>query len=138
MGTEKTCAQRWKDHYDSRIEEIRTLWNLYKEDSEAYDDDLGNWIEYGLWFDYVSPGTFTDQDQGYFRYQISWGGPSEEFRFYVNPDLSCYKIEFWFLDWYDGEGESIYGDDKNLMMEIYEGLKGCGTIQHLIDESRDN
>lgn len=37
--------------------------------------------EYALCFDYVASGTFSDQEEAYFRYQISWGGPSEELRF---------------------------------------------------------
>ena len=136
MTKEETCAERWQAHYESTMEDLHTLWKLYQEDPEAYDEDLGNWNEYGLCFDYVVPGTFKDQDQGYFRYQISWGGPSEEFRFYVNPDLSCYRVEFWFLDWYDGEGRHLHdAADRALMMEIYEYLRECGTIEHLIEES---
>ena len=52
---------------------------------DRHIDDIGTFWEYGLALDYVAPGTFKDQKQGYFRYQISVGGPSEEFRFYANP-----------------------------------------------------
>ncbi len=58
--------------------------------------------EYGLSFDYVRAGTFEDQDAGYFRYQLSYGGPSEEIRFYVDPEHNLVKAEFWLLDWFTG------------------------------------
>lgn len=54
--------------------------------------------EYALSLDYVEPRTFPNQKRGYKRYQISWGGPSEEFRMYSSPTV----IEFWYLDWFDG------------------------------------
>ena len=56
----------------------------------------------GLCFDYVDPGTFTDQLEGYWRWQLSWGGPGDEFRIYINPDKSVHRIEYWYMDWYDG------------------------------------
>lgn len=51
----------------------------------------------GLSFDYVEPNTFNDQEHGYHRWQLSWGGPSDEFRLLDNG-----SVEYWFMDWYDG------------------------------------
>jgi len=67
---------------DSRIRTIRRLWKAYQYGQE--DTDEGNIYEYGLSFDYVGPGTFNGQRRGYWRYQLSWGGPSDEFRFYCD------------------------------------------------------
>ena len=78
------CANRVDKELESRMEDLTTLWNLYCEDPDASDEDLGNMYEYGLAFDYVAPGTFDNQDEGYFRYQLSWGGPSDEFRIYAD------------------------------------------------------
>ena len=58
--------------------------------------------EYGLSFDYVPAGTFDDQSTGYFRYQFSYGGPTEELRFFVDPEHNLFKAEFWLLDWFEG------------------------------------
>ena len=58
--------------------------------------------ELGLSFDYVEPNTFNDQKEGFWRWQLSWGGPSDEFRIFVNEDNKIYKIEYWYLDWFDG------------------------------------
>lgn len=88
-----------------------------REPDDKYTED--SWAEYGLAFDYVEPETFRDQDEGYWRFQISYGGPSEEFRFYASPSSADYAIlsesgmtfpqsfhlyrcEFWYLDWFDG------------------------------------
>jgi hypothetical protein len=64
--------------------------------------DLTNPEFEGLSFDYVEPNTFTDQLEGYWRWQFSWGGPSDELRAYVNKDDSIHRLEYWYLDWFDG------------------------------------
>ena len=119
----QTCQDIVQDRCNSRMADLETLYKLALEDSEAYDDDLGNLNEYGLDFSYVAPETFTDQLEGYYRYQLSYGGPSQEIRFYVSPDadgILChtpYKIEFWHLDWYDGASINI--TDSQLAKDLY-------------------
>ena len=76
------CIDLVQGEFEDRLKEIHTV--------EA------------LGFDYVEPGTFTDQLEGYWRWQLSWGGPGDEFRIYINPDKSVHRIEYWYLDWYDG------------------------------------
>lgn len=129
---DKSCSELVKGACELRLEDIRTLWVLYKQDSEAYHEDLGNWSEYGLAFDYVAPETFgKDQEQGYFRYQISYGGPSEEIRFFTDENFRPYKIEFWYLDWFDGAKKILQGKDKELLQEIFADFKDCGTVEHV-------
>ena len=81
---EKSCkdlvAGEWKDRQK----------DLTKEDFE------------GLSFDYVEANTFTDQKEGYWRWQFSWGGPSDELRAFVNRDDSIHRLEYWYMDWFDG------------------------------------
>ncbi len=91
-------------------------------------ENLGCFTEYGLSFDYVPEGTFKEQDEAYFRYQLSWGGPSDEFRFYVNPDFSCHRIEYWFLDWFDGAEIVLEGEGRTLLKEIYEFYREMGAV----------
>lgn len=121
-----TCEERWKEAKDSRIMDLRILANLYRKDPDAHDPDLGRLDEYGLCFDYVEPGTFQDQEQGYFVYQISWGGPSDEFRFFINnldyPEVQEPEIEYWFLDWNDGYGQRLEGPDYDFMLRIWRYL----------------
>tara|TARA_R110002124_G_scaffold244691_1_gene409775 strand:- start:12 stop:386 length:375 start_codon:yes stop_codon:yes gene_type:complete len=81
---EKKCkdlvSSEWKDRQK----------DLTKEDFE------------GLSFDYVEANTFDDQKEGYWRWQFSWGGPSDELRAYVNRDDSMHRLEYWYMDWFDG------------------------------------
>ena len=111
-----TCEARIDPHLEERMEDLRRLWQAScdgKEEGESL-------CEYGLCFDYVEPNTFADQKEAYFRYQLSWGGPSDEFRFFVNPDLSCHRIEYWFLDWFDGAHRVLSGDDERLLSDILD------------------
>jgi len=135
--TQPNCAARVDSELASTIATIRNLWESYCKGEEWCEEEETCFHEYGLSFDYVAPGTFADQDQGYFRYQISWGGPSDEFRFYVNPDLSCYHVEYWFLDWFDGAHRDLTGDDKALMMEVYEFFNEVGSTQAELDKAME-
>ena len=138
MVKQETCEQRVESHLESGLDDLRILWEAYKEGEEDVED-LGNIYEYGLCFDYVAPLYVDsgDQSEGYFRYQISWGGPSSEYRFYVTPDFSSYKVEYWFLDWYDGASRTLSGTDRELLMEIYDWFKDCGTVEREYEKATD-
>ena len=124
--TEKTCFDLVKDNCNERLDDLHILWDLYCNDPEDSNDDLGNMYEYGLSFDYVAPETFKDQDEGYFRYQLSWGGPSDEFRIFANKisdyRWSVYKIEYWYLDWFDGAKTVLIGQDYDFIKEIFNSF----------------
>ena len=65
--------------------------------------DLTNPEFEGLCFGYVEPNTFTNnQKEGYWRWQFSWGGPGDELRAFVNRDDSIHRLEYWYMDWFDG------------------------------------
>ena len=81
---QKTCAER-----------IQEQWKLRQEDIKDPEFE-------GLSFDYVEPHTFTDQLEGYWRWQFSWGGPSDELRAFVNENKEIHRLEYWFMDWMDG------------------------------------
>lgn len=89
--------------------------------------------EYGLSFDYVAPYTFGDQPEAYFRYQISYGGPSEEIRFYTNQDFSLHRAEFWFLDWFDGAHRDCTQDDA--VQALWQDFAECETPRFAYDRA---
>lgn len=68
--------------------------------------------EYGLSFNYVELDEDTEQD--YFRYQLSWGGPSDEIRFYDNG-----AIEYVYMDWFCGVGFNVTNDDVFKQVKSY-------------------
>lgn len=135
---ERSCKERLSEHLRSRIEDLEKLWTLYCEGNEEGDPELGTFEEYGLSFDYVPPGTFDGQRKGYFRYQLSWGGPQEEFRFLTeNPNDPEPVIEFWLLDWFDGAGRKLTGKNYALMREIWNFFRETGTTQAAFEKSQE-
>jgi len=126
MKTE-TCDERVERHYRDRIDDIRNLWEAHCEGEEdRHSDDIGTFWEYGLDFSCVPMGTFDDMEAPYFRYQLSWGGPGDEFRFFTGPDLIPYKVEYWFLDWFDGARWPVHGEDLELLQEVFDCFNECG------------
>jgi len=124
-----TCKERVTSHLRSRISDLRKLWKAEREGKEEGVEDLGTFNEYGLCFDYVAPGTFKGQRRGYFRYQLSYGGPSDEFRFYTGAEMELDRIEYWFLDWFDGAHRVLKGRDLELLTEIFSFFKDCGSCE---------
>ena len=108
------CKDKVEGAFESRMEDIRTLWKA--EDNKT--EDLGSLDEYGLSFDYISAGTFSDQKAPYWRWQLSYGGPTEEFRMYENGDM-----EFWYLDWFDGACVDVGGDDYDIIDNMWGEYK---------------
>jgi hypothetical protein len=96
-----------------RIKEEKEENNLSNDDtfdmlSSSLQDDIREqyierFIQYGLSFNYVELDKDTEQD--YFRYQLSYGGPSDEIRFYDNG-----AIEYVYLDWFCGVGFDVTND----------------------------
>ena len=100
-----TCKERIKESLRSRGEDFERFITAYMgELSEEDESIIDEFYNYGLSIDMVSMGTFKDMKKPYLRYQLSWGGPSDEINFYQNG-----KIEYRFLDWFDGSSLDITG-----------------------------
>ena len=107
MKKEKRCINRVNDEYQSRLKEIK---KAYKNKNL----DFVEWLnEFGLGWDYVLSNTFDNQEQGYYRWQLSWGGPSDEFRIFTDHEKNIQSVEYWFLDWFDGA--SIKVNDQEVL-----------------------
>ena len=123
MNKQLTCAERVEASLESTMDDLRRLWEAYCDgDEDRYSDDIGNIFEYGLAFDYVAAGTFRDQEVGFFRYQLSYGGPQEEFRIFTDPEFNVSLIEYWFLDWFDGASIDLTGKEFKLVEEIFQSF----------------
>ena len=122
----ESCEDRIDAEMHRTFSDLQELWDLYCDDSDAYHEDLGRLDEYALAFDYVHPGTFGDeQTEGYWRYQLSWGGPSDEFRFYLSSDpWQAGRIIYRFMDWGDGASRDV--TDVPLIRELWDSyLSPC-------------
>jgi hypothetical protein len=145
QNSEKNIIEEGKKHLQSRAANL-TFYMTYgtdaKEDEAEFIDrvkeqdfdsvqdmidelekfnDNAPFHEYGLSFDYVELGTFDDQDEDYFRFQFSWGGPSEELRIYEDG-----TIIFVYLDWFSGVGFDV--SDEDWAEWIAEWFKSCDML----------
>jgi len=126
----RSCKARWRSAKCDRIRDLRKLFVAHQQGNEdKYADTLGTFPEYGLGFDYVAPGTFRDQPEGHWRYQISWGGPSDEFRFYAGGcgHFEPHRISYVFLDWFDGYERSLVGSDLGLLRDVWRYFDDTGS-----------
>ena len=98
---QRSCAELVQGEFEDRLKDLKVT-----------DPDDENYIE-GLCFDYVDPKTWPDQLEGFWRWQLSWGGPADEFRIYINPDKSVHRIEYWYMDWYDGAHVTLSPEDHS-------------------------
>lgn len=130
-----TCKERIAKEFRSTMTDIRRMWDNEHKDESERDPNVTPFNEYGLSFDYVAPGTFQGQRRGYFRYQLSWGGPSDEFRYFVDERLKPTRVEYWFMDWFDGAKRILRGDDLALMEEIFEDFTDLGMVRVNEDEA---
>ena len=120
MTKQLTCTERVETAKNSRIADLKSFMELDNEETSG-EWEIGY---YGLSWDYVEPDTFEDQPNGYYRYQISWGGPSEEIRYHIayldNSTTCMYEVEFWFLDWFDGACVQLTGDDLEVAFWVFD------------------
>ena len=138
----KPCADLVEEHRESRISDIGRMWRAYQRGHDEHRE-LGSIWDYGLSIDYVAPDTFSDQREGYLRWQISWGGPSDEFRFYFSPASSrhtpwkVHRVEYWYLDWFDGACDRLSGRDFDLLAEFFDTLVEIGTVDAELKKASD-
>jgi len=120
-----TCEDLVEGELKDRVATLRDLW-LAKDHEDIHPEHQTNMYEFGLSFDWVDYQAYAHQPngEGYFRYQLSWGGPSDEFRFfaqrYGDYHFSVHRIEYWYLDWNDGAMRVLRGEDFELLEAIFE------------------
>lgn len=115
-----SCEDRIEAALDSERETFRT----YMNDHEVYEegnDELPAFNEYGLSFGYIAAGTFEGQDTGFYCYQLSFGGPSDELRFHRDG-----SVEYRFHDWFDGAGRTVTNEDW--VQWLVEMFRDCEMI----------
>jgi hypothetical protein len=116
LNGDKAFKERGLRHLESRKADINVFM---KADDLENTGELGSFFDYGLHFDYVE--IYGKKKNDYFRYQLSYGGPSDELRFYADGD-----IDYVFLDWFTGVGFSVTGEDWAEWLENW--FKDCGLM----------
>lgn len=129
-----TCAERVQEQFNENYKLLSsdsTEWQK-EEYGEYSEDNYFEFIsEYGLSFDYVESNTDYNSGEGYYRWQLSWGGPSDEFRFYVDDIGNVQEIEYWFLDWFDGASITLTGKE-------FDDIEALAINYFLINERTDH
>ena len=98
---------------------VQSSWESQEEDYKNFKDegDYESLYDYvnqtALSFEKVHKNSKENIDRSYYRLQISWGGPSTEFRAFLNADHDIDYIEYWYLDWFDGASINIPRDSKS-------------------------
>lgn len=124
MTKEKTCEELVEKELQNEIRDIRASWEATIDPSKV-TDDIQPIREYGYGFDWVEPNTFENQKSGYWRWTTSGGGPSSEFRFFL--DSKSYRhgklatVYYRYMDWFDGAGRTLCGQDLALLAEVWAG-----------------
>ena len=123
MKKQKKCIDLVNKKYQSRLKDLREAYN-------NQNIDLSTWLsEYGLNWDYVVPNTFDNQKDGYYRWQLSWGGPSDEFRIYTDNKKNIQSVEYWYLDWFDGASITV-NDEEIINIIIWQLDCDLTPIEH--------
>ena len=101
------CKDVIKGELEDRTRDLKELWNAEEQETE----NLGELNNYGLgiWFNQAGDH---EQREPYYQYQLSTGGPGDEFRIYLNGD-----VEYIYLNWFDGE--TIQVEDQELKEILY-------------------
>lgn len=97
-------------------------------------NEIGNFYDYGLSIDYRLP---EGRKAGYLRYQLSWGGPSDEIRFYFTHGArQCHKIEYVFLDWGTGVGFDVTNEDW--AQWLFDWFNDSQTVETEVQKAIEN
>lgn len=108
----ETCEERIDRNLKSREADFLKFMN--KRDD---DETRTEFWQYGLSFDFVDKKDLSWREkESYYRYQLSWGGPSDEIRFFEN------RVEYVFMDWFDYADKDITHKDwvKWLVQDFQE------------------
>ena len=105
LNGDQEHKQRGLDYLKSTKETIESFMAL-KNPWDDRTEDGDSMIEYGLSFDYCGIDPEKEDDKEYYRYQMSWGGPSDEIRIFEDGTL-----EYVFLDWFVGVGFDVSDED---------------------------
>ena len=118
---------------EEQLEECNEMAKVRGDDIEAVQD----YLQYDSLFDYVNQtalswdfveaNTFSDQKVGYYRLQLSYGGPSTEFRVYTDKDLNIDRIEYWYLDWYDG-ASVVVDSSSSIVVDLIQQFLGIEKL----------
>ena len=141
-------VNKWNAHKSSRIGDLKVLYRYEEYNTEdlipilrdyfGYCDDISNcptieiWnmldgcrAAYGLCFEIKYDEV---QDEMYLSYLLSWGGPSEELRFYLTRKSALKRITFVYQDWSEFYEGTLDEDEFTTATAIFDFCRDCGIL----------
>ena len=116
----KTCSELIEDKLQRRIEDFKQALRSYEENN--YEKIVTeNDYEYEDIIDWVNSYVLGYYDDNYYRakrLELSCGGPQDYFLYF--PKLE--RIEYHYLDWFDGASLVLDGEDFEIMSEYFKLL----------------
>lgn len=109
------------------------LEDIDEDNKEAVEffDDMPDFNNYGLSVDRQheedETGDIIDGNSYYLRFQMSWGGPSDEVRFHWNGSRVT-MVEYVYMDWFCGVGFDITGEDWGQWLSDH--FVDCGYFEN--------
>ena len=119
-------ADQYFNDYDNATEGEQIAMKVidkHKGDYFREYEDLFDYVnQTALSWDYVEAED--EKNPAYYRLQLSWGGPSDEFRIYTIGDtLEIDVIDYHYMDWFDGA--SIPVSYKTLSWDVCQMFLDC-------------
>ena len=109
----KTC----EDRIDGELEhEISNIEYMLNQKGNVLKDKEGNkYDNLSEWLSYYSVSYEEDPHYRAKRLALSFGGPSDGFRFFEDG-----KIEYYFRLWYDAAKRDLCGKNYEIAKELYD------------------
>jgi len=119
-------AEQYFNDYDNATEGEQIAMKVIDKNQGDYFNEYDDLFDYAnqsaLSWDYVEEEG--EENPAYYRLQLSWGGPSDEFRIYTIGDtLEIDVIDYHYMDWFDGA--SIPVSYKTLSWDVCQMFLDC-------------
>lgn len=142
-----TCAERIRDEYVDRIETIESIFDRIDDGHNNSDDDAidaaYNELDHMALdpqtpLEYIPSDTYDAQDEGFLLWHLSWGGPEDQFRFFIDEHGGITDIEYHFMDWFDGAVIKVnpFSETADLLDRAFDQLT-AGEPLWLVERSRE-
>ncbi len=117
---DKSCKELIKEELNERIADFKQALRSYEENDYCkivteYGDEYEDVID---WINDYALGYYDDKQFRAKRLELSCGGPQDYFLYF--PKLE--RIEYHYLDWYDGASLVLDGMQYNIMLKIFKLL----------------
>ena len=135
----KTCKDLVHKKLEYRLADLKDAHHYFEiefhsgreshpkhKDLEIYDDYNDYVDQLGLCFDFVQAEPSEGRPCGYWRWQLSTGGPGDEFRIFTDYRKNIHEVQYVYLDWYDAATAKVK-DIPGYLLQALEYFLECSS-----------